>query len=127
MPAQGGQMAPAQSAWRASWRWLLTNALSSLVCARLPAAASCTIRYEDFARDPRALTARLCAFLDLPFSPALLEEGPGVTHNISGSRWRFQAGRAIRLDEKWRTELAARRHRIFSLLAGWLNRRYGYS
>ncbi len=126
MPAQGGATAPAQSAWRATWRWLLTNALSTLLCSRLPQTSWCTIKYEDFANESAAVTQRLCEFLNLNFAPELLAGDKPVAHNISGSRWRFQTGGAIRLDEKWRTELPAGRRLTFTLLAGWLNRRYGY-
>ncbi|MGH7493282.1 MAG: sulfotransferase family protein [bacterium] len=126
MPAQGGQTAPAQSVWRATWRWLLTNSLSSLICSRLPKASWCAIKYEDFASAPVVVMQRLCEFLDIQYSPDLLAGDKPVTHNISGSRWRYQAGRTIRLDEKWRAELPARRRLAFTLLAGWLNRKYGY-
>lgn len=126
MPAQGGRRAPAQSAARAAWRWLLTNALSDMICARLPAESWCRIKYEDFACEPAAVTQRLCAFLGLDFSPELLQAGRAAIHNISGSRWRYQSGEAIRLDEKWRTELPAKRRLVFNVLAGWLNRKYGY-
>jgi hypothetical protein len=126
MPAQGGQTAPAQNAWRASWRWLLTNSISSLLCSRLPRASWSAIKYEDFARAPLEMTQRLCEFLNLSFSPELLEGDKPVAHNISGSRWRYQSGRMIRLDEKWRVELPASRRLAFAMLAGWLNRTYGY-
>jgi hypothetical protein len=126
MPAQGGQMAPAQSAWRATWRWMLTNSLSSLLCSRLPRASWCAIKYEDFARAPFDVLPRLCEFLNLNYSPELLEADKPVAHNISGSRWRYQSGGSIRLDEKWRAELPASRRLAFNILAGWLNRSYGY-
>jgi hypothetical protein len=126
MPAQGGQTSPAQNAWRASWRWLLTNALSSLLCSRLPKTSWCAIKYEDLASAPSGVMQRLCGFLNLKYSAELLEGDKPVAHNISGSRWRYQAGRSVHLDEKWRAELPAGRRMAFTILAGWLNRKYGY-
>ena len=125
-PAQDGQIAPAKSAMRATWHWLLTNTLGGLIRSRLPQASSCVIRYEDFAQAPASVTQRLCEFLNLSYSPELFERSAAVTHNISGSRWRYEAGRAIHLDEKWRKGLPAGRRLFFETFAGWLNRKYGY-
>jgi hypothetical protein len=34
-----------------------------------------TVRYEDLTTDPRAVTRRLCAFLEVPWEPAMLDYG----------------------------------------------------
>ncbi|MCI0692988.1 sulfotransferase [candidate division KSB1 bacterium] len=125
MPAQEGWISP-QNVWRTTGRWILTNSLSRRVCAELPDIPSCLIKYEEFSAAPEAATRRLCEFLQLEYGPAMLEGAGAAAHNISGSRWRYQARRAIRLDEAWRQELAPRRLLVFSLLGGWLNRQFGY-
>jgi hypothetical protein len=71
------------------------------------------LRYEDFAREPRAAISRIMAFLgedgELPFeaddSVAL-----GVNHTVAGNPNRFHVGRVtIRLDDEWRRRMP--RHR----------------
>jgi hypothetical protein len=56
----------------------------------------------------------------------MLDGTQSVVHNISGSRWRYQERRVIRLDEAWRTELSAARLLVFTLLGWRLNRKFGY-
>ncbi|MDZ7290463.1 MAG: sulfotransferase [candidate division KSB1 bacterium] len=127
MSAQGDDkwMLPL-NAWRASYRWILMNTLSSRLRKLLPATWSCQIKYEEFAAAPVATIQRLCDFLQIDYCPGMLKGAQVPHHNISGSRWRFQKDLVIRLDETWRTELSRRRLLTFKLLAQWLNHRFGY-
>jgi hypothetical protein len=71
------------------------------------------LRYEDFAREPRATISRILAFLGeeaaLPFAAdgaAVLD----VNHTVAGNPNRFHVGRVnIRLDDEWSRRMP--RHR----------------
>ena len=124
-PAQGGWIPPV-NAWRSTLRWMSTNSLSRYITTRLPDTPSHLVKYEELASNPAAAVQRLCEALQLDYHRDMLQGAGAAAHNISGSRWRYQADRVIRLDESWRTELARHRLLVFELLGRRMNRRFGY-
>lgn len=87
--------------------------------------------YEEFALAPEAALQRVCAWLDLPFDPAMLSPGEASTsHILSGNRMRFDPERraVIRYDAAW---LASRSPILGAALGlsplAQLNRRLVYS
>ncbi|MGH3505874.1 MAG: sulfotransferase [Nocardioidaceae bacterium] len=89
------------------------------------------VRYEDFARDPQAVVARVMRLLDeapagSPFVGSdTVELHP--SHMVAGNPSRFDVGTVnIRLDERWRTAMPRRDQRLIALATGPLMRRFGY-
>ncbi|MEQ8440991.1 MAG: sulfotransferase [Alphaproteobacteria bacterium] len=108
-----------------------------------------TLHYEQLATDAEWTARRLCAFLELPFDPSLLDYGNKEHHPLGGNngtqtlvakrqgrmRGDFVPGNArsrdyyenhsggIELDLRWQTEMNADRIALFEKLAGTLNER----
>lgn len=85
------------------------------------------VRYEDLLRDPRAELTRICAFLQLPFEPALLASGERV--GVEAGRGWFQ--RPIEAIDQ---ERGARQHGLTTReladverICGDLGERFGYA
>lgn len=85
------------------------------------------VSYEDMASDPERVGREICAFAGIPFDPAMLDLGQGDRHMVNGNDTRFAPTRGIRLDERWRRELAQEELAYFDHHAGDLNRRLGYA
>lgn len=89
------------------------------------------LRYEDFAREPRAAIARILAFLDEdPETGSFVTEDTvelHVNHTVAGNPNRFKVGRVtIRLDDEWARRMPrARRYAVLALMWPFLLR-YGY-
>jgi Sulfotransferase family len=111
-------------------RWETTNAVFEALARSVP---TVRIRYEDFARDPRATLERLAEHAGVPLGPAddgLVRDDRltlGVDHTVAGNPMRFTTGEiTIRADEAWREDMPGRDRRIVTSLAWPLLRRYGY-
>jgi hypothetical protein len=120
---------PAMSPARSTFYWTGFNAASELVCRRHPA-TSIRLRYEDFARDPRAGVADILRLLDLDAEPPISADGTavlGVNHTVTGNPDRFAQGRVrVRPDDRWRRDLPRRAGLTATALASPLLGRYGY-
>jgi hypothetical protein len=85
------------------------------------------LRYEDLAQDPARSLAKVCAFVGLDYEPAMLQFRSHPYLGVRGSPTvRSTAEQAIRLDERWRTEMSVARRAAFEVVGGWLNKLYGY-
>lgn len=84
------------------------------------------VRYEDLCADPERMLRRLCDWLGLAFSEAMLSLRPPQHHTIAGNKIRLQRSMAIQVDESWHHRLSPLQLRLFCLLAGAENRRLGY-
>ncbi|MFQ5527081.1 MAG: sulfotransferase [Thermoanaerobaculia bacterium] len=93
---------------------------------RLPSSVWLDLRYEDLAKDPHATLQRVCDFLGLDYEPAMLRYREQPNLGLGGNRMAAASDEAIRLDERWKTELSPGRRLVFGLLFGWLNRKLGY-
>jgi hypothetical protein len=112
-------------------RWMTVNAMFEWLARR--GVATARIRYEDLALRPGAVMDRVVDFALGPHEEEvcfLTSDGavkPFHSHAATGGRIRFSEGPVrLRLDERWRTELAPSRQRIARVLCGPLMRRYGY-
>jgi 8-oxo-dGTP pyrophosphatase MutT (NUDIX family) len=107
--------------------WLARTADTEALRATWPG-PSARVRYEDLARSPEATLRRLCDEIDLAFDPVMLAYDEREHHAIAGNAGTHTATLAaqgrdvgalparpafyrestglIRLDERWRTELA---------------------
>jgi hypothetical protein len=90
------------------------------------------VRYEDFARRPREVTAAIARFVSeteaqLPFVSERTAR-LGVTHTVAGNDVRFRGGDVeIRFDEAWRDRYPERDRRVLEPLTWPLRKRYGYA
>jgi hypothetical protein len=76
--------------------------------ARRRADATLVLRYEDLATAPARELARVTAFLGVDYDEAMLRP-PSAQHHFmySGAKTgTLQRGEAIRLDQRWREQLA---------------------
>lgn len=109
------------SGWRVYYRRALP-----LLRREVPSACLFELRYEDFAADPAAAGRRLCAAVGLDFDERMLDLAAAERHMVNGNDTRFSPQRGVRLDERWRTELAPDELAYFQQAAGALNARLGY-
>lgn len=87
-----------------------------------------TVHYEELCASPHTVIARVCAFLQIPFEPQMLELRKAEAHGVGGNPMRFRREeRQIRLDERWRAELDPSDLVTFDRIAGKANAAYGYS
>jgi hypothetical protein len=89
------------------------------------------LRYEDFARQPRAHVARILEWVGLrPDAVTFTADGAvdlEPTHAVAGNPSRFATGAVeVKPDEAWRQGLAAGPRRLVTLLTWPLLLRYGY-
>lgn len=88
-----------------------------------------TVRHEDLCRDARGTLARIFGFLEVSpdFEPGDFRDVQAGDHHIIGNRMRLSRTSGIRLDERWRTELAPDQLRAIERIAGPGLARYGYA
>jgi hypothetical protein len=91
----------------AARNWNATNRTILRHVAALPRDAHITVRYEDLCQDPTAVMARLFAFMGVDPDAAAIATTGGEEQHLLGNRRRLEAWTEIRLDDRWRTELAA--------------------
>lgn len=114
-----------QSAETAAQEWLRTHHQIERLAARLGPQQVCRIRYEDMCADLDGSRRNLFEFLQLNPSDCVADFR-AVDHHILGNRMRLQPSSEVRLDEKWRAELADSDRACFERIAGAMNRKYGY-
>ena len=83
------------------------------------------VRYEDLCSDPQAELEKLCVFLNLDPSRVNMDFRSTGLH-VFGNKMRLSSERAIRLDNKWRTELTDLEISTIEHLVGEQLIRYGY-
>jgi hypothetical protein len=84
-------------------RWWHLNARDEQRFARL-GDRMFRLGYEELALQPESTLRRLCDWLELPFSPAMLEPGScSASHVLSGNRMRFDPTlrKKIQYDSTW--------------------------
>jgi hypothetical protein len=99
---------------------------ASIFQKNLPGSSLITVRYESLATEPEQQLRRICDFLEIEYTPEMLEFVATESHIANGNRMRFDRTAVISLDEKWRDTLSPQMLRFFERHAGDLNRRLGY-
>jgi Sulfotransferase family len=117
---------------RLAFLWDLHNTLLEL--PRLAGTPTRTLRYEEFARDPRAVLRDVAAFAGLSLGPddlGFLHDSSvelSRSHQVAGNPMRFTTGTVeIRRDDAWRTSLAPRDRRRVAALTAPVALAFGYS
>jgi hypothetical protein len=110
--------------------WTLANMCAALYVWRAKPASCTRIRYEDFTRDPGAMTARIlhaCGIDGTALGDRLSEGEPlAVGHMVGGNRLRWRSDIRVEARPALPGPLLWRHRLLFGLVGGWLNRRYGY-
>jgi hypothetical protein len=127
---QGTGFMPTYRAGEAALRWTAANFTLETLGRRVP---YIRVRYESFVRDPGATLRGIAGTVR-----SVGDEGPmaflrdgaivlGENHMVAGNPMRFRTGELeMRLDEAWRTQLAANDRRKVTAIAYPMLRRYGY-
>jgi hypothetical protein len=109
----------------AALEWRRSNEEAEQLLNRVDPSHQTKIHYEDLCADPEAVLITIFEFLEI--DPArMVREFRSVDHHVVGNGMRLNTTSAIRLDERWKTNLSDDQLRIFDAVAGALNRKYGY-
>jgi hypothetical protein len=125
--------------------WISQMAAAQALTAEF-AADALTLRYESLATEPEAVTRRLAAFIGASWRAEMIEfasrsyhllggnsgtqylaareqgaSGPAAALNERSKGYYSSHGQGIRLDLRWRDELAAGNAELFDRLAGAVN------
>ncbi len=89
-----------------------------------------TIQYERLIQQPESTTRQLCAFVDLTFEPAMLEEfGREAKRNVSRAEaWKGDVGRGVLLNRQgvWRERMSPGQAWLVAQAAHRLRAEMGY-
>lgn len=116
---------PRRNMAEAANEWKRSQEANTALIATLPRSQWTEVRYEELCADPEKTLRRLLAFLDLDPDAVILDFRARQQHVI-GNGMRFDTTSAIKLDERWKTNLTPRDLATFDEIAGRLNRSYGY-
>jgi hypothetical protein len=108
------------------WRWLALNLKSEIIKKRNKDRKIIFLRYEDLARNPQKTLERILGEIGLKFEPQMLNFREAEQHQINGNRLRFSQEKEIKEDLSWKENLSSFDLFLFHVLAGWLNKIYGY-
>jgi Sulfotransferase family len=107
--------------------WTIINILSLWLRKKLGKENWLQIKYEDLATKPDEILKRICRFLGVSFESGMLRYRSHPYFGIGGNpNVKDTNEEAILLDERWRQELSWGHRLAFALMAGWLNKLYGY-
>ncbi|NBB78373.1 MAG: hypothetical protein GVY36_02860 [Verrucomicrobia bacterium] len=92
----------------------------------LQAAKSIRVRYEDMCDRTNVELNKICSIVGLEYSEVMLHPETNSFRGIGGNRMRYGENIQIELDESWKEELSFSQKVKFNILAGPLNKLYGY-
>ena len=83
------------------------------------------VRYEDFARDPKATMDRVsCVIGSLGWEPSRRQSRSW--HSVAGNPVRFQHQCAVNVDDEWKRTMPRKQRAVVTMLTAPLLHRYGY-
>ena len=130
-PEADGEQMPTYRPSRTATRWMTDNAGFELLGRSVP---TLTMKYEDVLLDPVGSLAQMIELAGLPASPDGFPflEGNVATfstpmHSVAGNPLRFGGETStLKLDDKWRTGLDKKSHRIVTSMTAPGLMHYGY-
>jgi hypothetical protein len=99
----------------------------SLLTRQLPPENLIRLTYESLAIAPADIGAQICERVGLSYEPVMERLGQTVRHMVDGNDTRFSGRDEIRLDERWKSELAADDLAFFARHGGSINHALGYA
>jgi hypothetical protein len=91
----------------AAHRWKSYAERMQRMTADIPATEKYRLRYEDLCSDPRGQMSKLCDFLGLEFSEAMLQRPTSDVHHIGGSPSKFDPSKVhIAADTDYKNHLS---------------------
>jgi len=103
----------------------------SVLAARGFAGRLLTVVYETLVKEPEATTRELCAFVDLPYEPAMLEEfGREAQRNVGrGETWKDDISKGVLLNRSgvWRERMTPGQAWLVAQSTRGLRGVYGYA
>lgn len=107
--------------------WKLKLALVSRAFAKLDPHRVLTVRYEDLIADPEAVGRAVCAFLRIPYEPAMLDYHKSSDRYIGAHHSRLIFSKIDAQNQaKWKERLKPREVLAYDLVAGGELRQFGY-
>lgn len=107
--------------------WLAEHRKQALMLQTVPDEYVTTVHYEQLCENPSGELERICNRIGLDYEPQMLAFRQNQVHSIGGNPMRFRRlDDNIRLDEKWRKELAVDDLKTFERLGQKLNQQLGY-
>ncbi len=110
---------------QAAHEWRRCNEEAEHALCRFHSSQWIQVNYEELCKDPDATLARVFAFFGLD-PDQRIRDFRSVENHIVGNGMRLDTTSEIRLDERWRQALTAKQLQTFDMVAGRMNRRYGY-
>jgi hypothetical protein len=107
-------------------RWLKPSLVAPWLERNIPGERWLRLQYEQLAAAPEATLQRVCGFIGIPYEPAMLRFRSHDWFGIGGNRMSKSEDETIRLDERWRREMAPRHRALVEVVGGVVNRYYGY-
>jgi Sulfotransferase family len=120
-----------QSPFQTARRWMKWQLVAELLWRRQED-RYLLLRYEDFAREPRAVVERILKFVGVSASPLPFVRKSavelGITHSVSGNPGRFATGTVeLRDDREWEENMSQGQRLLVTALTWPLLWKYGYS
>ncbi|HUG17291.1 MAG TPA: sulfotransferase [Thermomicrobiales bacterium] len=119
------------SVGRGALKWAYSNVMIGAATRRMPPDRLMRVKYEEFVRDPVAVSSRIAALAgadeaQLPFS-SRSDIVLGPTHTVWGNQNRLRTGPVkLRADEQWKSAMAVSDRILVTALSWPLLLRYGY-
>lgn len=93
----------------------------------LPPETTTRLKYEDLCQDTESVMRKLCQFVDISFSPAMLSRSITAQHHLGGSPSKFDTERSsVTLDTSYRTAFSDEQLAHMRSLVGREAGRWGY-
>lgn len=107
--------------------WAISCARMKALTSDMLPSAVLTVRYEDLCEEAEAELRRICGFLEIDFSDAMLRRGDGVSHHLGGSPSKFDPDRReIRPDYSSRSRLSPSQESEMASIVASAAREWGY-
>jgi hypothetical protein len=116
--------------WKSTESWVRNNLMSNWVRKQLAPTPSIFCRYEDIVLKPAETLDKIGTFIEQDLTSVtenLLASHPlSIGHTLAGNAMRMSPIVTLKHDTAWKENLSPQEIRVFNILAGWLNHRYGY-
>jgi len=110
----------------AGWQRYYSYALD-LLDKNIPSENLLVLKYEDLVTDINESLQRICNFIGLDFEPDMVDISKGAGHLVNGNITMHKRDRGVKLDERWKSDLASEDLKWFLERAESLNYRLGYN